>query len=194
MIQANKGVSIGIPRGGAPDTCPVRALEVWLKTSACEHGPVFRGIDMRGAIERRALHPDAVRQILRKRATLAGLALPRGERLSPHGLRAGFITQAYINGRARRRRSWTTRARRICGRCAAMCAGPSSSPTVPPACWGCNCRARRVHRNPAGPRRAAAGQPAKRRLQAHPGRKRAAPSGWPIRSPAAPGRAITRWR
>jgi len=96
--QAKKGVSIGIPRGGAPDTCPVRALEVWLKTSKCEHGPVFRGIDMRGAIERRALHPDAVRQILRKRASLAGLVLPRGERLSPHGLRAGFITQAYING------------------------------------------------------------------------------------------------
>ncbi len=96
--QANKGVSIGIPRGGAPDTCPVRALEVWLKTSKCEHGPVFRGIDIRGAIARRALHPDAVRQILRKRATLADLVLPRGERLSPHGLRAGFITQAYING------------------------------------------------------------------------------------------------
>jgi integrase len=96
--QANAGANIGIPRGSAPDTCPVRALEVWLKTSKCEHGPVFRGIDMRGAIERRALHPDAVRQILRKRATLAGLVLPRGERLSPHGLRAGFITQAYING------------------------------------------------------------------------------------------------
>ena len=96
--QANKGVSIGIPRGSAPDTCPVRALEVWLKSSKCELGPVFRGIDVRGAIERRALHPDAVRQILRKRATLAGLVLPRGERLSPHGLRAGFITQAYING------------------------------------------------------------------------------------------------
>jgi integrase len=96
--QANKGVSIGIPQGSAPDTCPVKALEAWLKTSACEHGPVFRGIDMRGATNRRALHPDAVRQILRKRATLAGLVLPRGERLSPHGLRAGFITQAYING------------------------------------------------------------------------------------------------
>jgi integrase len=96
--QAKKGVSIGIPRGSLAETCPVRALEVWLKTSACEYGPVFRGIDRRGTIERRALHPDAVRQILRKRATLAGLVLPRDERLSPHGLRAGFITQAYING------------------------------------------------------------------------------------------------
>jgi integrase len=93
-----KGASIGIPKGGTPDTCPVKALEAWLRISRCEHGPVFRGIDMRGAIGRRALHPDAVRQILRRRATSAGLVLPPGERLSPHGLRAGFITQAYING------------------------------------------------------------------------------------------------
>jgi integrase len=81
-----------------PDTCPVRTVDRWLTTSACRHGPVFRRIDRHGVIDRRALHPDAVRQILHRRATLAGLALPPGERLSPHGLRAGFITQAYING------------------------------------------------------------------------------------------------
>jgi integrase len=93
-----KGASIGISRGTAPETCPVKALEAWLKTSACAHGPVFRGIDARGVIDRRALHPDAVRRILARRAALAELKVPPGERLSPHGLRAGFITQAYING------------------------------------------------------------------------------------------------
>jgi integrase len=93
-----KGVTIGIPKGSAADTCPVKAVEAWLKTSDCEHGLVFRGVDARGVIDCRALHPDAVRQILIKRAGLAGLVLPAGERLSPHGLRAGFITQAYING------------------------------------------------------------------------------------------------
>jgi integrase len=96
--QTNQGARIGIPRGGAAETCPVKALEAWLQTSGCERGPVFRAIDARGVIGRRALHPDAVRQILGKHATLAGLVLPAGERLSPHGLRAGFITQAYING------------------------------------------------------------------------------------------------
>jgi integrase len=49
-------------------------------------------------ISNRGLHPDAVRKILAKRAALAGLKIPSGERLSPHGLRAGFITQAYVNG------------------------------------------------------------------------------------------------
>ncbi|HEX3913259.1 MAG TPA: hypothetical protein VHW71_07115, partial [Steroidobacteraceae bacterium] len=28
----------------------------------------------------------------------AGLEIPEGERLSPHGMRAGFITEAYLNG------------------------------------------------------------------------------------------------
>ena len=96
--QTGKGASIGIPRGGRPDTCPVRALEVWLEVSGCRYGPVFRGIDMRGRIASGALHPDAVRRILARRAAIAGLKPPAGERLSPHGLRAGFITQAYING------------------------------------------------------------------------------------------------
>ena len=132
--QANKGVSIGIPRGSTPDTCPVRALEVWLKTSKCEHGPVFRGIDVRGAIERRALHPDAVRQILRKRATLAGLVLP-GANGSARTACAPASSPRPISTARATSRSWTTRARRICGRCAAMCAGPSSSPTVRPSCW-----------------------------------------------------------
>lgn len=39
-----------------------------------------------------------MRTILAKRAGIAGLKIASGERLSPHGLRAGFITQAYIAG------------------------------------------------------------------------------------------------
>ena len=96
--QTGKGVSIGIPRGKSAETCPVKALESWFACSACEYGPVFRSIDTRGVISNRGLHPDAVRKILAKRAALASLKIPSGERLSPHGLRAGFITQAYVNG------------------------------------------------------------------------------------------------
>lgn len=96
--QTGKGASLGIPRGKRPDTCPVRAVEAWLAASDCRYGPVFRAVDMRGVIGGRALHPDAVRTILAKRAGIAGLKVASGERLSPHGLRAGFITQAYIAG------------------------------------------------------------------------------------------------
>jgi integrase len=96
--QAGKGVSIGLPRADTPDRCPVRSLEIWLEASGCRYGPVFRGIDNRGVISNRGLHPDAVRKILAKRAASAGVVAASGERLSPHGLRAGFITQAYVNG------------------------------------------------------------------------------------------------
>jgi len=93
-----QGEEVGVPRGTKPDTCPVRALEAWLLASATEFGPVFRRIDMWGGIDRTALHPDAVRQILRRRAEQAGLSVAGLERLSPHGLRAGFVTEAYKAG------------------------------------------------------------------------------------------------
>jgi integrase len=76
----------------------VRALDAWLEASHCAYGPVFRKIDVWGVVEQRPLHPDAVRQILRKRAAAAGLAVASTERLSPHGLRAGFVTEAYQAG------------------------------------------------------------------------------------------------
>ena len=92
------GHRLGIPRGEKPDTCPVRAMDAWLRVSHCEYGPVFRRVDPGGGFATSALHPDAVRQILRKRAAAAMLTLPAGDRLSPHGLRAGFVTTAYKAG------------------------------------------------------------------------------------------------
>jgi integrase len=92
------GVEVGLPRGNRRETCPVRALEAWLLASDCAFGPVFRKVDLWGNIEHRRLNPDAVREILLRRAKLAGITVPAGERLSPHGLRAGFVTEAYMAG------------------------------------------------------------------------------------------------
>ena len=93
-----QGAELGIPRGSKAETCPVRALEAWLEASGCRFGPVFRKVNRWGDVEPAALHPDAVRQILRRRAAQAGLTVSGLERLSPHGLRAGFITEAYRQG------------------------------------------------------------------------------------------------
>ncbi|MGG5890526.1 tyrosine-type recombinase/integrase [Falsiroseomonas sp. HC035] len=93
-----RGVELGITRGKRPETCPVRALEAWLEISDCRYGPVFRKIDRWGTIEHRALGGDAVRDILLKRAAAARITAEGGERLSPHGLRAGFVTEAYMAG------------------------------------------------------------------------------------------------
>jgi integrase len=93
-----KGVELGIARGKRRETCPVRALEAWLDASGCKFGPVFRKIDRWGTIEHRRLGGDAVRDILLKRAAAARITVDGGERLSPHGLRAGFVTEAYMAG------------------------------------------------------------------------------------------------
>ena len=95
--QEGKGADVTLPRMRGEDSCPVRALEAWLARAKIRRGPVFRGISRHGSIEER-LTPGAVRLILLKRAALAKLTVHASERLSPHGLRAGFITEAYLAG------------------------------------------------------------------------------------------------
>ncbi|UFN51613.1 site-specific integrase (plasmid) [Roseomonas sp. OT10] len=95
--QEGQGASLGIPRGLNPLTCPVRAMEEWLRRSRIPYGAVFRRLSSRGALEGR-LTGNGVWRILRRRAEIAGISVEEGERLSPHGLRAGFITEAYLKG------------------------------------------------------------------------------------------------
>ncbi|MBO1074661.1 site-specific integrase [Roseomonas marmotae] len=95
--QEGEGADLGIPRGLNPLTCPVRAVEQWLQRTRIEYGAVFRRVTAAGTLEDR-LSPQGVWRILRRRAERAGLVVDERERLSPHGLRAGFITEAYLNG------------------------------------------------------------------------------------------------
>jgi integrase len=92
------GAEIGIPYGGNSETCPVEALRRWLEQAAIASGPIFRKVDRWGAVHSHRLDPDAVRQILKKRAAVAGLIGTIWEPITPHGMRAGFVTTAYKNG------------------------------------------------------------------------------------------------
>jgi integrase len=94
--RSGQGAEIGIPFGAQAETCPVRALQDWLRL--VDGGRVLRKVSRWGTVEAGGLHPDAVRQILARRAKAAGLTVSGWERLSPHGLRAGFITEAYRAG------------------------------------------------------------------------------------------------
>lgn len=96
--QEGEGVRIGIPRGQHEETCPVRALRRWLDVSEIGQGPVFRGITRHGTLRSGALSGEAVRLIVGRHAGLAGIVATRLEPVSPHGLRAGFVTTAYRNG------------------------------------------------------------------------------------------------
>lgn len=81
--------------GTVSDTCPVRALECWLRVAGIDRGRVFRAVTAHGTLEGR-LTAGGVRTILLRRAGLAKLTVHVSERLSSHGLPAGFITEAYL--------------------------------------------------------------------------------------------------
>jgi integrase len=93
--QEGQGAIVTLPRMRGDDTCPVKAMERWLQRAGINYGPVFRAITAWGTLENR-LAADGTRWILLRRAKLAELKVDPTERLSPHGLRAGFITEAYL--------------------------------------------------------------------------------------------------
>jgi integrase len=96
--KQGEGAEISIPRGHSGQTCPVAALREWLEAAKIKSGPLFRKVNRGGVVEAKRLSTDAVRQILLKRASQAGLKGDWSEPISPHSMRAGFVTTAYRNG------------------------------------------------------------------------------------------------
>lgn len=74
---------------------PVTALREWIERADVKKGPVFRAIDRWEAIDDRALTPQAVNLILKRRCAMAGLDPVE---FSAHGLRSGYLTEAARNG------------------------------------------------------------------------------------------------
>ncbi|PZQ96081.1 MAG: integrase [Cereibacter sphaeroides] len=72
-----------------------RAVMHWIEIARIETGPLFRPVSKSDRPLPRRLAPDALRVILRHRLRLAGLPETFA---SPHGLRAGFLTQAALDG------------------------------------------------------------------------------------------------
>jgi integrase len=72
-----------------------RALVHWLEVTRITEGPLFRPISLSDSPLPRRLATDALRTILRHRLVLAGLPV---DFATPHGLRAGFLTQAALDG------------------------------------------------------------------------------------------------
>lgn len=72
-----------------------RAVVHWLEVAGLAAGPLFRPVSKADRPLPRRLAPDALRLILRHRLRLAGLP---EDFATPHGLRAGFLTQAALDG------------------------------------------------------------------------------------------------
>jgi integrase len=74
---------------------PVEALNIWLARASIDSGSVFRAVDRWGNVSKRALDPKAINDIVKHRATMAGL---EAADFSAHGLRSGYLTEAANRG------------------------------------------------------------------------------------------------
>jgi integrase len=72
-----------------------RAVVHWLEVAGMTAGPLFRPVSKSDRPLPRRLASDALRTILRYRLHLADLPM---DFATPHGLRAGFLTQAALDG------------------------------------------------------------------------------------------------
>lgn len=92
--QAGAGAEIVVPAIGG-DLCPVAAVRAWLDVATINSGPIFRRLTRYGLATSTRLTPQSVALIVKRAAKRAGLDW---RRISAHSLRAGFATQATLNG------------------------------------------------------------------------------------------------
>jgi len=96
---------VEVGRGSADATCPVVALETWLKLARISHGPLFRRVVGGG----KAMGPDRlndreVARLVKRTALAAGVRgdLPEGQRamaFAGHSLRSGLASSAEVDER-----------------------------------------------------------------------------------------------
>lgn len=75
--------------------CPIRALKKWLADAKIESGPVFRKVDRWGKVSKERLSSQVVALLVKDAIKSIGL---NPAEYSAHSLRAGFITQASLDG------------------------------------------------------------------------------------------------
>ncbi len=96
---------VEIGRGSSNQTCPVHALEQWLRFAKIDFGPVFTGVTRDGKrAQDRRLNDKHVARLIKACALKAGLRpdLPDAERVrlySGHSLRAGLASSAEVDER-----------------------------------------------------------------------------------------------
>jgi integrase len=96
---------VEIGRGSSDATCPVAALETWLKLGRIAHGPLFRRVTGQGktvGLER--LRDQEVARLVKRAAMAAGVRGDLSERerqakFAGHSLRAGLASSAEVDER-----------------------------------------------------------------------------------------------
>ncbi len=97
--QEGQGRKIGVPYDSNPFTCPVRALQAWLKASGATDGPIFRPVDRHGRLQPGRPSSYAVALAVKRYAAAARLDPAK---YAGHSLRAGLATAAALAGANKR--------------------------------------------------------------------------------------------
>lgn len=96
---------VEIGRGSSDATCPIVALETWLKFARINHGPLFRRVTGQGKkVGSERLNDQEVARLVKRTALAAGVRgdLPEGQRgtlFAGHSLRAGLASSAEVDER-----------------------------------------------------------------------------------------------
>jgi len=96
---------VEIGRGSSDATCPVVALETWLKFGRIAHGPLFRRVTGQGkAVGSERLNDQEVARLVKRTALAAGVRgdlseSERGQKFAGHSLRAGLASSAEVDER-----------------------------------------------------------------------------------------------
>lgn len=93
--QEGQGQMVGVAAGLHAATDPIRALRAWLGLRPAGPGPLFTRVPATRPISRDGIGPRTVSDLVRVRATTAGLG---SLGVSGHSLRAGPATTAAVNG------------------------------------------------------------------------------------------------
>ncbi|MCX7319463.1 MAG: site-specific integrase [Hyphomicrobiales bacterium] len=96
---------VEIGRGSSDSTCPVVALQTWLKLARIGHGPLFRRVTGQGKeVGADRLNDREIARLVKRAAMAAGIRGDlaedeRGARFAGHSLRAGLASSAEVEER-----------------------------------------------------------------------------------------------
>lgn len=96
---------VEIGRGSSDATCPVAALEAWIKFAKLARGPLFRRVTGKGKdVGPDRLNDQEVARLVKKTALAAGVRgdlseAERGQLFAGHSLRAGLASSAEVDER-----------------------------------------------------------------------------------------------
>ncbi len=96
---------VEVGRGSSDATCPVAAVETWIKFARLAHGPLFRRVTGQGkAVGSERLNDKEVARLVKRAAMAAGVRgdlseIERAIKFSGHSLRAGLASSAEVDER-----------------------------------------------------------------------------------------------